>query len=92
MAKTKNDSPADFLPPPAKNSFPFGANEPNTEPAPPETIPPAKEDKPQPRARMDAELQAMAKIDRILSELPGPTNARVVRWLSDRYSSPRTGD
>ncbi len=87
MAKAKNDSPADFMPPPARNSFEFGAAADNGGHVPivPDAIPPAKEDA-KPRPRMDAELQAMAKIDRILADLPPKAQARVVRWLADRHT------
>lgn len=33
---------------------------------------------------LNPELQAMAKIDRLLAELPFPAHARVINWLQSR--------
>jgi hypothetical protein len=38
-----------------------------------------------PMPRTDPELQAMARIDRILAELDGNQQRRVVEWIRDRF-------
>ena len=49
----------------------------------------AAEDKAEPgekRRSPDPELQSMAKLDRIMSELPAGTHTRVLNWLRARYT------
>lgn len=43
-----------------------------------------------PKPKLDEELQAMARIDRLLSELSDEASYRVIGWLRDRhpYSKP----
>jgi hypothetical protein len=45
------------------------------------------------RPRLDPELQAMAKLDRIIAELPTRESVeRVLAWLNSRYSSRSAAD
>lgn len=84
MAKTKNDTPADFMPAPARNSFEFGAGEPA--PEPPATIPPAKESAK--RSAPDPELRSIKRIQAILDELPSDAaRCRVMAYLSARHTA-----
>lgn len=81
MAKSKNDSPADFMPPPARNSFEFGAAADN-----PAAIPPAKEDKK--RTAPDPELRSIKRIQAILDELAtDAARCRVMAYLSARHTA-----
>jgi hypothetical protein len=61
--------------------------------SPAEQLPPVvlqRARKPMPRT--DPELQAMARIDRILAELDGNQQRRVVEWIRDRFGpQPRYG-
>lgn len=86
MAKTKNDSPAMFMPEagtsdPALTSF-GGRLDFN----PPATIPPAKE--PAKRKDADPELKSIRRIQAILDELPGDAaRCRVMAYLSARHTA-----
>ena len=43
-----------------------------------------------PRRGLEPEIQAMARLDRILSELPPAAAERVIGWLSSRYLAKTT--
>ena len=49
-------------------------------------------DEPKKRRPMRAEIQAMAKIDGILSGLDEDAAVRVVTWLNSLYNLPTSGD
>lgn len=45
---------------------------------------------PMARRAMDPELSAMAKIDRLLADLPQRATIRVIDWLLAKYAAPKT--
>jgi hypothetical protein len=55
-----------------------------TLPPPPQTTEPVKTDAP-PR-KPDTELRIMGRMARILDEVGEPVRARIVTWLSSRYT------
>lgn len=58
----------------------------------PQTVSSQQAEKANGRKRgMDVELQAMARLDRILAELSPPSIGRVLAWLNSRYDE-RCGD
>ncbi len=42
------------------------------------------------RRGVDAELQAMAKVDRIIADLSSEQQSRVIEWLRSRFNSRHT--
>jgi hypothetical protein len=47
---------------------------------------PRTETPPKPRRAPDVELQALARLDRTMAELPAESVGRVLTWLTDKYS------
>ncbi len=78
---------------PAKQQLDLPTNEGKNLPMDGEPIPEGRafaerndfDDPPKPRRGLDPELQAMAKLERIIAELPEDATQRVLCWLMGRY-------
>lgn len=72
--------------PPKSPNLPLGGVPTSPEaPRPPEAVPTPPRAAQTPRGGVNPEIQCMARVDRLLAELPPRVAKRIIRWLDDRY-------